>query len=63
MKRYIGYGKYKVEYKLEEIEGWLEEVYTIYLDGRKLIELVGVETDLTEENINKILTETSIINP
>lgn len=55
--------RYKVKYKLEEIEGWLEEVYTIYLDDRKLIELVGVEKDLTDENINKILTETSIINP
>lgn len=55
MKRYIRCGKYEVEYKLEDIEGWLEEVYIVYLDGKKLAEFIGVEKDLTEENINKIL--------
>jgi len=55
VKRYIRCGKYEVEYKLEDIEGWLEEVYIVYLDGKKLAEFIGVEKDLTEENINKIL--------
>lgn len=63
MKRYIKCGKYKVEYKLEEIEGWLEEVYIVYLDGKKLAEFIGIEGELTEENISKILIEYPIKNP